>query len=222
MKKTTFLLTTITLFLLSFLHAASTESDQLKVLKPITEIEGFYLFEGDKHGDFKGNIVAALSDGSAWKGHPADRNIMRQWEPGDSVHIEVRTTSYWFKREHKFLLYNHDKKESIRAMLVNYGDRAMKIAFASDAYPTSTEEVCYSEHDSEGNNIGRWCHEEPCDYKKRIILSDGNEKIISSSLSYFTTGTKVYIGFNDSKSFFIISGLEREAKWSWLEDPSTK
>ena len=82
--------------------------------------EAVEVFEGDRHNEFAGNFIAVLNDASRWKVHPMDEEKFRQWTIDDVVHIRLRTSKYWFKREHKFELYNHMKKESVRAMLINY------------------------------------------------------------------------------------------------------
>lgn len=84
------------------------------------EIETFQLFDGDKYGDFRNNIVVCLSDGSRWKVHPDDMVNLSEWKIGASISLFPRSSSYWLKREHKFRLYNADIDESVKAMIISY------------------------------------------------------------------------------------------------------
>ena len=223
-KQIIYFLTAATFFLNLPLNADSPVTNLNESLSQVSSvIEGFYLFEGDKHGDFKGNLVAVLSDGSAWKGHPDSCKILRCWEVGNSIHIKVRTSWYWFKREHKFLLYNHDRKESVKAMLVQYEDLPLKISYTSGVYPTAMEPVPHWGYDGNGNYVILYWTYEPCNFRKYLLLSDGSEWTISNNFKYFDYGANVYIGFNtngDKPTFFLITGQEREAKWSWAQSCS--
>ena len=47
------------------------------------------VFEGDKEGQFVGDVVAVLDDDSRWKVHPDHAEIFGQWQPGEEVHVDV-------------------------------------------------------------------------------------------------------------------------------------
>lgn len=186
---------------------------------------GVYLFEGDRHGEFCGDVVAVLSDGSHWKIHPKQTVSFGSWQPGDVVKIHVRTSFYWFKREHKFYLENLEKNAKIKVMLIDYGDASLEIVKTSQAYPTATRnepiQILLSYNDSQGNPQYYWqtigYKKVPCNYVKELILSDGKKRIITKQLGYFTEGKTVYIvhdQFEDQKESLLITGTEREAVWS--------
>lgn len=203
-----------------FYGAPAQGSQWVRPVQSLTKMEGFYFFEGDNKGDFKGDLVAVLADGSAWKGHPSDTEVLSQWKIGDCIHVQVRTSFYWFKREHKFLLYNHDKNESVKVMLVNYGDVFLEISDTSGVYPTNTEIVSFWYYDMEGNQISDW-HIEPCDYRKLLLFNDGSKCLIGDNFQHFKPGMNVYFGFNENRNkskLFLISGIGREAKWTWIQD----
>lgn len=182
-----------------------------------TYIENFYPFQGDKHGDFRGDIVIYLADGSAWKGHPNDQKRLSRWEPGDFVHISLRTSSYWFKREHKFLLNNHSRKETVKVMLVDHGPQPLMICSISEIYYTEVELIpVWGWNDNDEYTI-LYYDEEPI-YKQNITLSDGSGWIIHKNFSKFLRGAGAYIGFDEFKNqFFLIVGQEREAVWSYTD-----
>ena len=180
---------------------------------------GFDVFLGDKHGDFKGDLIAILSDGSAWKIHPNDREKASSWELDSSVHISLRTSFYWFKREHKFLLCNHDKGDSVKVMVVKYAESPLQIIETSGIYPTNMIEV----EEYMGNDIrGYPIFEEeiiPTDFKKDIVLSDGTVWVIGEKFQDFRPEIPVYMGVKETEEGtkrFLICGNEREAVWTWI------
>ncbi|MDR3624104.1 MAG: hypothetical protein P4L16_03065 [Chlamydiales bacterium] len=182
-------------------------------LKATIEIERYQLFSGDKHGDFKNDIVVYLTDGSGWKTHPNDKDLLSTWKPGESIHISLRTSYYYFKREHKFLLYNHDRKESVKAMLIDYGPHPLSISSTSGVYFTDTDTIPITFLDENGE-IFTIYELEPI-YKKDISLNDGSTCVIYKHFNAFIPDAQVYIGFNETPDeFFIITGQEREAVWS--------
>lgn len=184
------------------------------------ELIGFSRFDGDSHGDFRGDIVVFLADGSGWKVHPDDAKDLANWQVGDYITINVRTSFYWFKREHKFRLYNENIKESVKAMLVSHSDNPLIIVETSGIYATNTRLEYIWGTDEYGDPTIIGIYEEPCDFMKDLLLSDNSKWAISSNFRYFFPGKKVHVGLNEntfSKGFFLISGIEREAKWSWAE-----
>jgi len=196
-----------------YLYGGSAYND----FQDVTCIENFYIFQGDKQGDFRGNMVVSLSNGSAWKGHPNDQKRLSRWEPGDLVHISLRTSSYWFKREHKFLLNNHSKKETVKVMLVGHGPQPLVISSLSEVYYVEVELVPVWGWDENDAYVILYHEVEPI-YKQNITLSDGSGWIIYKNFNEFLRGTAVYIGFDEFKNqFFLIAGQEREAVWSYAD-----
>jgi len=182
-----------------------------------THIENFYPFKGDKHKDFSGDIVVHLADGSEWKGHPKDKNRLSQWDPGDSVHISLRKSNYWFKREHKFFLNNHSKKETVKVMRVDSGPLSMFISSTSEIYYTEVEIIPVWGNDKNGNYVFLYNKEKPI-FKKNITLNDGSGWIIHKDFKKFTRGKSAYVAYDDTENqFFLIVGHEREAIWSYAD-----
>lgn len=186
-------------------------------------LQGFDIFPGDRHGDFEGDLLAILSDGSAWKIHPDDQEKASNWELGDFVHISVRTSFYWFKREHKFLLCNHNRGEALKVMIIRHAQPPLQILATSDTYPTNMIEVEeYVANDRLGNPI---FEEEiiPADFKKEITLNDGTSWIIGEKFEDFSPETFVYMGEKETEEGidkFLICGTEREAVWTWIKPHS--
>ena len=183
-------------------------------------------FVGDRHGDFVGDSVAILSDGSCWKVHPTSQGIYRFWQPGETVRIKVRTDWYWFKREHKFALYNYDRDESIKVMLVEHCAEPLQIV-DTKSYAKSQRAV-YNPHtvyyqNSNGTQSSyttyHFSHYAPMDFRKILALSDGSVWVIRKNLGEFEVGMKVYIGAQGVPDrfydFVFIVGDEREAKWTY-------
>lgn len=194
-------------FLTSFL-----EADYLQ------ELQECYVFEGDRHGDFQGDFIAVLSDGSAWKIHPGDREMFLRWNLNDVVHAEVRTTFYFFKREHKFALYNHYTNESARVMLLQHAEDS-PIIIETQVYKTGTKIIPITWQDANGNVYITYHYRDI--YEKKLYLSDNTVWILQDSkkFDHFNPGRTVYLGVHrhkDGFSYFLITGTEREAKWSWV------
>ena len=183
-------------------------------------LQGIGIFEGDRHGDFSGNLVAFLSDGSAWKIHPDDTDKMDNWEIGDSVHVSLRTSFYWFKREHKFLLRNHEKGASVKVMIIEHSKPPIEVVSASGVYPTGVivvEEFLGISPRGEPLFVEETI---PCNFKKDVFLSDGTSWQIEEHFDAFDPGVPIYFGvkeMDDSCRLFLISGTEREAIWAWIE-----
>src|ERR1700722_14637798 len=72
-------------------HSDEAEQDT-NLPKLSSSLISVYTFEGDSHGDFQGDLAVLLSDGSAWKVHPDDRDKISNWNIGDSMHISLRTS----------------------------------------------------------------------------------------------------------------------------------
>lgn len=175
------------------------------------EYVGHYTYEGDADGDFKGDLVVMLEDGSKWKIHPSHREQLADWAVGDKVHIDIRTSYYLLKREHKFLLFNHRKNSGLFVMLV---ETPYTISEAHKCVPTKRTE----------NGIFPYVYS---NYKQNLIFNDSSKwQINCKNSTPFTKDTPVYIGYNESPevaldpkkkwgSFFIITGVGKGAKWAW-------
>ncbi len=181
-------------------------------------IRGFTLFEGDAHGDFKGDFVAHLYDGSAWKIHPKDRKKVEKWSVDERVHIEVRTSRYWKKREHKFFIYNDDRNEPLRTMLVDYGCDAAEVIDASTVYIYGSRSEPVYGIDRNGNyDIIYW--ERVYDEAMDVTLDSGFVCAVTKHFRSYDPGHRIYLGCNRAEKrdvYFLISGIEREAVYSWL------
>ena len=176
------------------------------------QVVGFRTFAHDNYGDFVGDMVVVLSDGTEWKSHPTQQEMVATWEVGDFVEIDVRDSFYWFKREHKFCLRNKTQARDLKAMLVSYGHYPLEIVYASTPYATSFR--FKPVYDNEGKEIRR--EFEPTDYCQDLRLNDGSEFRMKSR--EFQSGQRVYRSFHNQKGkYFLISGLEREAKWTVVD-----
>lgn len=192
----------------------------------IQSIEETGVFLGDRHGEFKGDHVAILSDGSAWKIHPKNHKTYRQWDKGDVVTIMVRTDRYWFKREHKFVLYNYSRNETVNVMLVCHKQypKPLKVLVTDSfcvGYETYPEVKWITIYRNDGTtelvSVTEW-KTRPV-YRKALGLSDGTIWEIKDGIDDFTIGTHVYVGAqyidNDDYDFILIRGDQREARWTW-------
>lgn len=188
--------------------------------------EESYLFRGDRHGDFLGDDVAILSDRSAWKIHPKSSSIFHNWLYGDKVRLTVCTDRYWFKREHKFALYNYSTNQYSNVMLVGrqaepltivrvqpYAKSMMAIYMLHTTYHTDDHGQTYSMTDD------YFSHYADADFRKIIWLSDGSEWVIKEKLGEYQVGMRVYVGAQGVKEkfydFILIVGDQREAIWTW-------
>lgn len=170
------------------------------------------LYRGDSDGYFIDDLVTVLDDGSAWKIHPDDTRAYSRWMVGDLVQLVARTSFYWFKREHKFMLYNYNANESLRVMLVQYPTVPTYIASFQDIVVGghwSTTRVL----DINNNwiSITEWVN----DYKRNIYLSDGSVWCVPSD-DRFTAGRFIMPGINNDGDrfwYFLGLGLNKESFW---------
>ena len=177
-------------------------------------------FRGDKLGEFKGDPVAVLGDGSAWKVHPTEKEKFSKWSIRDTVHIGVRTTFYFFKREHKFEMFNHTRNESVKVMLVQNPQYPLKIVMA-ETFAKNTYQAVTTK-DINGEPVQTY---KPVTmYEKKLVMQDGSLWLIKSNEKNngeaFGMGCTVYLGINrenDSYKTLLITGLEREAIWTWAK-----
>ncbi len=185
---------------------------------PVYTMQAVTLFDGDKHGEFKDNLVAILSDGSGWKIHPQDHGKFNKWNHHDAIQVRKRTSMYWFKREHKFELHNLSNHEDIRVMLVRYPEYPTYI-LGTDTYIAEVQIRTFTWQDVSG-----WVHYNSYTvpiYHKLIYLSDGTSWNIKDDkqFPYFNLNNYVYMGYNNEKkgiSPFMVTGLQREARWTWV------
>lgn len=204
------------------------------------QIIGETVFEGDRHGDFKGNSVAILEDGSYWKIHPKDTDLFASWDLGDVVRIGYRTSSYWFKREHKYHMYNVTKKEEARVMLIQHQGEPQELRVVTKRNVSGVDDLVYylKEH-----RIAMWPTRNSINFSWKgdhnyfhyshvfciVTLSDGSMWLLITKHSNLKLTSKVYVGTQNGAriydqgenfyinkppfDFFFISGTQREA-WS--------
>lgn len=193
----------------------------------VQNIEGTVIFSGDRHNQFEGDYVAILSDGSAWKIHPDCREMYARWLPGESVRVKVRTDWYWFKREHKFALYNYNRGETVKAMIVHHKEYPIPLQIITvETYAKSTCLVAVPHYITKYRSDGTTSTEvayhyewEPCNFRKILGLSDGTFWVIKDKFNDFHVGSRVYIGAQGHPEhyydFVFISGDQREAQWTY-------
>lgn len=171
-------------------------------------------FRGDSQGAFVGNPVAILSDGSAWKIHPEDAEKYSHWSVNDRLRVRYRTEFYWFKREHKFWLYNHNNGESCRVMIAQHSNYPFRRIESTELLSREeyVEKVTYI--DGTKYKKGSW---EQVPYAKILRLSDGSIWRIKNQKKFdqFPMGASVFVGVQGTPGieydFILIVGLEREA-----------
>lgn len=198
-----------------------------EVYPPIMQsLEGSVPFNGDRHGEFWGNPVAILSDGSAWKVHPQSMETFKTWQAGDIIHVGVRTDWYWFKREHKFLMYNHTRGTTAKVMLVQHKTQPTTIVSTETYYKSKEPHYIYRTVKKTDPNTGvTTYHTEEifAGYKdsnprKILFLSDGSIWVIKANFNSFQLGMNVFVGAqgvpNKFYDFVMITGTEREAQWT--------
>lgn len=193
----------------------------------VQRLQSSYPFQGDRHGDFEGDHAAVLTDGSAWKVHPDSRKEFERWRADEKVIIKARTSWYLVKREHKFLLYNCERKKSAKVMLVQHKQEPINLTIISThSYPKSHRLIpqihTIWQRDADGHSKPAQIYTyelAPCNFRKVLHLSDGSVWVIKEKFSQFNEGAEVYIGAqgkpNVHYDFVIISGDEREADWTY-------
>jgi hypothetical protein len=189
------------------LNATTHLVNQLECL----HLKGMAIFDGDKYGDFKNDAVAILSDSSAWKVHPLDQGLFCHWNIEDAIHIRLRRSFYWFKREHKFELFNANRQEVVRVMLVQYPHDPLVIVEAK-TYLADYHIAHYTTIDSRGNIQYHYYPVYTC--KTRLQLNDGSFWTTGQN-DHYEDGAHVYLFFDpqDEGSYILIKGIEREATW---------
>ncbi|MDR3624724.1 MAG: hypothetical protein P4L16_06250 [Chlamydiales bacterium] len=189
----------------------------------IQTIASTSVFSGDRHGQFEGDLLTTLSDGSTWKIHPDSRSTYESWQVGDHVRVKLRTEFYWFKREHKFELFNHDRGQTVKVMLIKHKTipGPLKI-ISTETYAKSTRTIQETKEvlkvKEDGTTKKEYVietKEEPCDFRKILSLNDGSTWVIKENLNQVQLGSRVYIGAQGVPGQFydyvIITGDQREA-----------
>lgn len=181
-------------------------------------IQGFSLFGGNAKGYFAGDVVIELADGSAWKVHPDNREAAENWQKGEAVHVQVRNSFYWLKREHKFRLFNHDRSQSVKVMLLRHQINPLEIIEETEPFSTKVELEARYEFDEEGNLRIIGYDAVLKGWKKILRLNDGTQWEIRGSFNKFIVGSQLYVGVDDEEScrgeLFIIAGRECWAEWT--------
>jgi hypothetical protein len=207
------------LFLAAQLSAGNLNGAPDDILRTI---EKHGTFAGDRYNEFVGDSTLMLNDSSIWKVHPQDTVKVAAWGVNEIVHPRVRQSYYWIKREHKFELYNHNRNETVRVMLVRYPFNALSVVSIVDLelrgelkFENAKDEYGNVIYDSSGKPvlISYW----ETIYAKCAVLSDGTVWMINTNKSSFQPGKYVYVSANntiDSFSYILIAGSERDAVWT--------
>lgn len=182
-----------------FIYGEDRPYSRLDCTPYIHKIVGSYEFDGDRSNQFAGDVVVVLDDQSQWKMHPKQSAQYEQWQIGESVHVTLRTSWYWFNREHMFALYNHEREESVFVMLI-WSPHLINRSGPNQCVET-TNGVC----------TGR---------RRNLELSDESLWEIASRKKdrSFLPANFVYPGYyqrGKKISLFLICGNEREAEWRW-------
>lgn len=176
----------------------------------------------NRPGSFAGNTTIVLSDGSEWKVHPKDQALCRGWLTNDIVHVGVRQSFYFFKREHKFYLCNETGGgKEIRVMLVCHADYPLAVLKKSKAYPTATLTIpvytyVYNPQTGETDSFISHYEQMPSDYYQDLQLSDGSVWQMRQQPG-FNAGSVVYFCYSKEKSrYMLIEGYEKAAEWTYV------
>lgn len=236
------LTTSFFIFLCIFSSGALPASDNVKCYdihpNSYQEILAITTFQGDRHGDFSGNPLVILQDNSTWKIHPEDMGMFSAWEPGNVVRIGYRTSTYWFKREHKYFMYNVTRKEEARVMLITHQAIPQELCVVAKRNISGIGDLLNFFIDY---NISIWPTRNTVSFTWQgdyryfnynhvfcvVSLSDGSLWFLINRHSELKSGSKVYIGTqfpprvydkeekfyvnNPDFNFFFILGDQREA-----------
>ncbi len=191
------------------------------------------LFEGDTFGDFKNDFVVTFADGSGWKVHPKDRDAIGLWQPDDTIYVQARRGSYWFKREHKFMLYNARLKQAVAAMIVQYPQVPLVVTEVN-LYLADENKFVPKEINGKTFKIRDWILNSDYAkgstkiwnifYRTKVKLSDGSTWIVEGDKTIlYQVGSNVYISATKETNeffFFLVSNRERNSRWvsAILED----
>lgn len=177
--------------LAAFVTTPAFSDNQYDYRKTTYKLVDISAFAGDRHGEFEGDIVAILSDGSHWKIHPKDHEEFAAWYLKEVISPKVRESSYFRKREHHFALYNHMRKRTVRAMLVKYPEPSKTVVkFERSAFKSQDE--------------------------LKLTLSDGSlwtTHAIKKFMHFFPSFSPVYLIRNNNGKYYLVSGSEREVAY---------
>lgn len=186
--------------LMTLFGGAFTTYTEKDVLPFQHKIIGFFPYDGDTGTqEFAGDLAAELENGSQWKFHIKDTELVSHWTSGDVITIDFRDTWYWFKREHKFLMRNITRNESARSMLLK--SPLTITACTKEPYHTTVTLT------NTGINHS--------DYRVNVTLSDkSNWEVLTNE--HIKVGTQVFIGYRGEKKkiFFFAHGEGKNAKKS--------
>ncbi|MCB1117782.1 MAG: hypothetical protein KDK50_04285 [Chlamydiia bacterium] len=182
-----FTLLAFTATLSAFAHFEKIYPDALQ------EVVSKQIYRGDTNGDFKGDTVYILSDGSHWKIHADDLGKCSSWQNGQPVNIRARMDwCLWCKPKHQFLIYNRALNETAKVMLVAHAaqpKKIVKVEVLSSLYAL-------------------------------VTLSDSKEWIVPRKIS-FIPGERIYVGsqgiYGKDRDFVLIKGRESESQWSFAK-----
>ena len=166
------------------------------------------LYEDAKYPQFEGNYVAHLSDGSEWKIHPKDCEVYAQWTRDEEIDNGLRTSYYFFKREHRFLLKNGSRNEKVRAMILKHPDSSLptitKTQDDSITYyiPVGEMIVPYKEH------------------RTVIHLNDGSAYLAHTPITkkWCQEGRQLFVNRLNSKWSYVIFGTGPKASYFWIKN----
>jgi hypothetical protein len=180
---------------------------------PTSQVELIHPYSGDQSGDFIGDPVFRLYDGSEWKCHPKDAAKVALWGPNDVVEISVRTSFYFFKREHKFFLTNHTLNDTVRVMVVKYPNDPLYIMNVEYVeVDRKLKTVVWKDIDGNKYTESKWV----IYYNQYLHLNDGSTWLITDPDYHYEQGIFVYLCYNYSPKGFwtaIASGTGRDSQW---------
>lgn len=176
-------------------------------------IEAVYPFKGDSKGEFVGDLVFRLNDGSEWKTHKKDAKTTKRWSQSDFIEVSIRTSFYFFKREHKFILTNHTRKETARAMIINYQYNPVFVKHVELLEVDRKLMDKYETHDGQVVKVKEWV----VYYHQFLHLSNGEIWRNKSPDYSFKEGAFVYVVYSYSSDGFetaVVRGTGRNSYWT--------
>lgn len=162
-------------------------------------------------------VTVELTDGSIWSIQSSDAVKVTSWQSDELIHAQLRKSFHWFKRGHKFRLYNHARQESAKAMIVNYGDSPLIVFYAYPPVDAPEENVPIYKFGAEGQpEIARY-ETLPAGKKAVLQLTDGSTVEIRDRFDKFTTGAEIYVGWDERHGYFgpfIMTGYGKGAVYT--------
>ena len=166
---------------------------------------------------FDEDLLVHLEDGSVWQVHPKERKKVRKWEVNERAHIEMRSRTQPKGEDYCFRLCNDAREDAAKVMLLSYGENGRHSVDRSAVYVYNTRPDW-----SYGPWFERWyisgvIYDEAMD----VTLDEGISCSVIDHFRAFAPGTPVYLGCNQEEQrdrYFLISGIEGDAVYSWLID----